>query len=294
MRYIALALLLVTLGLASCIKVSGPVTYLVNNDTLAWYPKLKPGIMTVKNQIIYVEYVNKVLGNYTGWLPAVLIKVNQEQVKLCKMYGLKVFKGCDGGLYCLEPAPRAPLYIYNGNYTKLLLGLNVTKGLGNPKAKVWVIELLDPFCPYCALFYRQGGGKVIMNLVKEGKVYLIPIVVAFHNKAPGYVESLKLAHELNEYTKKGEVNAFFNLEEKIAKNVVQLYKGEMKLSNVTLPKEVLIKENKANLELAQKLFPMVATPGNVFVNVKTGKAIAVMGAMTPKGVMLIYERILKG
>ena len=287
-------LAMISLTFALCINVTGPVIYLTNKDVASIYPKLKPGTLTVKGQTIYVKSANEVISNYTGWLPAILVKVNPNQVKICKAYGLKVYKGCNGGLYCLQPAPKAPILFYNGNYTKLLFELNVTKGLGNPKAKVWVIELLDPFCPYCALFYRQGGGKVIIKYVKEGKIYLIPIVVAFHTKAPGYEESLKLAYQLNEYAKKGKVAMFFTLEEKIAKNVVKLYEGKMKLSNVTLPKEILEKANKANLKLAQKLFPMVATPGNVFVNVKTGKAIAVMGAMTDKGVEVIYKRVLNG
>ncbi len=294
MRKSLLLIAIASLTFALCINAPGPVTYLVNKDVVSIYPKLKPGTLTVKGRIIYIKNVNDVIANYTGWLPAVLIKINKGQVKICEAYGFKVYEGCNGGFYCLEPAPRAPIFFYNGNYTKLLLELNVTKGLGNPKAKVWVVELLDPLCPYCALFYRQGGGKVIIKYVKEGKVYLIPVIVAFHNRAPGFEESLKLAYQLNEYVKEGKVLAFFNLEEKIAHNVVKLYEGKMKLSNITVPRKLLESANKANLKLAQKLFPMVATPGNVFINMKTGKAIAVMGAMTQKGVELIYKRVLNG
>ncbi len=277
--------------LAACFKAPGPVTYLVNSNVTSVYPKLKPGTVI---QNVHIESVDKVLPGYTGWLPAIVAKVNQQQAEQCKKLGYELLKGCDGALYCVYPAPNAPIYFYKGNYTELLVKLNVTRGLGNPKAKLWIVELLDPFCPYCALFYKEGGGDVIQSLINSGKAYLIPIVVAFHKNSPAYMESVRLAYEQNQFVEKNETSKFFKLEHEIAKNIQKLFLGKMKLSKVNLPKEVLMKANEEKLQLAQKLFPYVATPGNVFVDRRSGSAIAVMGALRPQGVMTVINMLYGG
>ncbi|ABU82207.1 thioredoxin domain-containing protein [Ignicoccus hospitalis] len=281
---IVLALALGALG-AQCFRAHSNVTYLTSDVVTKIYPKLKPGTYI---KYIYVDDYKNALGNYTGWLPAVVVKINEKQVGECERFG-KLLEGCDGSKYCLYPAPQAPLYVYAGNYTELLLKLNVTGGLGDPRAGVWIVELLDPLCPYCALFYRSGGAKIIEEMVKEGKAYLIPIVVAFHTNAPGFEESLRLAYQQNELRKRGAAEEFFNLEHKIAENFENLYKNQIKLSNVTAGERELREANQKALELAQRLFPYVATPGNVFVNRTSGEAVASLGALSERGVKIILE-----
>jgi len=285
-KAVLLTLLALSALFASCFKPQAPYTYLTNDMTSQIYPKLKPGTH-IKN--VYVEDYKEVIPNYKGWLPALVVKVNSKQASQCQALGYQLLKGCDGSLYCVYPAPNAPVYVYVGNYTELLYQLNVTKGLGNETARLWIVELLDPFCPYCALFYSKGGASVIQQLVEQGKAYLIPIVVAFHKSAPGYEESLRLAYEQNELVKEGKTKEFFALEHEIVKNLKQLYEGKTRLSKTNVTKEELSKANERMLKLAQKLFPYVATPGNVFVDRPTGKAIAVMGALRPQGVMTIID-----
>ena len=281
-----IASFLAAAALAKCFKPQAQYTYLVNEEVTKIYPKLVPGTR-IRNA--YIEDYRKVVPNYKGWLPAAVVKVNEVQLARCKAAGYVVIKGCDGSTYCVYPAPGAPVYIYVGNYTELLYELNATKGLGNKKARLWIVELLDPFCPYCSLFYKAGGGNVIEQMVRNGTAYLIPVVVAFHTNAPGFEESLRLAYQQNEYARSGDVEKFFKLEHEIVSNLIQLYQNKTRISNVNVTEKVLREHNAKMLKLAQKLFPYVATPGNVFVDTKTGKAIATMGALRPEGVKVIIK-----
>ncbi|NPA84708.1 MAG: hypothetical protein GXO07_01725 [Crenarchaeota archaeon] len=276
--------------LAACFTPKAQYTYLTDDLTSSIYPQLKPG---TKVQNAYVERYDAVVPNYEGWLPAVVVKVSPQQAHQCRAYNYTLIKGCDGSLYCVYPAPNAPIYVYVGNYTKLLVDLGVTKGLGNESARLWIVQLLDPLCPYCALFYKQGGAEPIIEMVKLGKAYLIPIVVAFHKNAPGYEESLRIAYVQNEMARAGNATGFFELERRVAQNMEQIYKAQKTLVKLNLTLSELERLNQENLAVARRLFPYVATPGNVFVDRPTGRAIAVMGALKPQGVMTVINLLYK-
>ena len=306
-RTLLISMALLALSYAACLNVTHNAVILVDNDVLKIYPKLKVGSV-LRNDVL-VDYVNKYIKDFNGWLPKALVKVDQSKVPLCKLNHLKVYRNCTGVPYCLVPISQVPIFVYHGNYMELL---NETfkgniRGMGNPNSRLWIVELLDPFCPYCALFYSRGGGTYLEQLVKSGKVYLIVVMVAFHTNAKGYSQSLELAYVQQTYANNNQTSKFYELEKEIIRNLRGLYEGKVKLVNVIdvmkgpismsreskeRGKEILSelsKWNQMQLEKANKLFPAIATPATVFVDTKTGRAIAIMGAQTANNIINLLK-----
>ncbi|UXD22394.1 hypothetical protein IPA_04295 [Ignicoccus pacificus DSM 13166] len=295
------------LAAKSCVNVSHNAVILIDSLTQKIYPKLKVG-MVLKNDVL-VDNVTKLLPDYTGWLPAALVKVNQAQAASCKKAGLPLYNSCSGSTYCLVPINGIAVYIYHGNFTKKLFEVfgGMPKGMGNPKSSLWVIELLDPFCPYCARFYLEGGGRLIETWAKEGKIYMIPVMIAFHTYTKGYNQSLALAYVQQELANGNETQKFFDLEHKIIANLEALVNAKKELVNiVNVVKEYgLVKQVKNETQAinalkgwyneqmmkAHQLFPTIATPTTILLNPKTGKAIAVMGAQSSAALVQV-ARIL--
>jgi protein-disulfide isomerase len=46
----------------------------------------------------------------------------------------------------------------------------ISQGLGNPNAKVKLVEFGSLTCPHCAEFEHQGGKALVDNYVKKGLV----------------------------------------------------------------------------------------------------------------------------
>ncbi len=302
-----LLLTLTALSYAACLNVTHKAVILVDKDVLKIYPRLKVG--TVLKGDVLVDSVEHYFPQFNGWLPSALVKVSEAQLALCKANRLKVYENCTGTPYCLVPLNQVPIFVYHGNYTKLLEEVfrGEIRGMGNPKAKIWIVELLDPFCPYCALFYSRGGGLYIEKLVKSGKAYLIVVMVAFHKNTKGYVQSLELAYVQQSYANSNQTSKFYELEKKIVSNLRDLVEGKVKLVNVvnvmsgpmSMTKEAqqrrneVLKElnswNAAQLAKASKLFPAIATPATVFVDKSTGRAVAIMGAQSTEGIINILK-----
>ncbi len=295
---------------AKCLNTTAKALILVDDTTLKIYTKLHVG--SEINKGVYVVNVSKVLPNYEGWLPAALVKVNKELVPRCMAAHLPVLKSCSGDYYCLEPIAQLQVFIYHGNFTEKLVKLfnGIPKGMGNPNSKLWIVELLDPFCPYCALFYSQGGGRLIEKWVSENKVYMIPVMVAFHQSTKGYIQSLALAYVQQGYAEGNKTAEFFNMEHKIIANLKDLVEGKKVLVNVVdvlkgpanLPNkstnsekrviQELMKWNQDQLRKATEIFPAIATPTTVLVNRETGLAIAVMGAQSSQTLEQVVTRFL--
>jgi hypothetical protein len=298
MKRISLALLMLApliLASSDCLNITHRTVILIDDLTQVLYPKLKVGRELQDN--IIVKNVTLLLSEFQGWLPTALIRVDQGQVKACKREGLTLYKSCTGDLYCLVPVSGAIAFNYHGNYTgKLMEVLKETpKGMGIPSSKLWILELLDPFCPYCTKFYLTGGGKLIEELTVTGKAYLIVLMVAFHKNAKGYDQSLALAYLQQMFALSNNTAMFFDLEKKIVNNLIGLIEGKKKLVNLI---EVLSGPNVLNnrgrqeairvlemwnqeqLKKARELFPAVATPTTVILNARTGRAIAIMGAQS--------------
>lgn len=213
------------LSYAACLNVTHNAVILVDDNVLKIYPKLQAG-QVLKNDVL-VERVEKYLPGYEGWLPSALVKVSEDKIPLCKMNNFKVYRNCTGVPYCLVPINQVPIFVYHGNFTEKLNEVfsGEIRGMGNPNSRLWVIELLDPFCPYCALFYTQGGGKYLEELVKSNKVYFVVVMVAFHNNAKGYVQSLELAYVQQGYANSNQTDRFFELEKEIVSNLRDLVEG---------------------------------------------------------------------
>lgn len=85
--------------------------------------------------------------------------------------------------------------------------------LGNPKAKVVIVEYSDTECPFCKMFHETMN-KVMNEYGEGGKVawvyrhYPLP----FHTKAPKEAEALECANKLGGTTKFWEyTNALFKI-----------------------------------------------------------------------------------
>jgi len=303
---------LIALSQSNCLNITGKALILVDSNTVKLYPKLKVG--TEIQRGVYVANVSKLLPSFEGWLPAALVKVDHKQLAACKANHFPVFKSCSGTNYCLVPISQISLFIYHGNFTKRVLSVfnGIPKGLGNPKSKIWILALLDPFCPYCAIFYTKGGGTTLESMIRENKIYYIPVIVAFHTNAKGYEQSLALAYVLQGKATNNDTKAFFDLEREIAKNLRDLYFGKKKLvniidvlqgpakslNNIKVSRERLVQEllkwNERQMRKATRLFPTIATPATIFLNTKTGYAITLMGAQSPQAIQKIYQLVTQG
>lgn len=67
---------------------------------------------------------------------------------------------------------------------------------GNPKAKIYLIEFLDPECESCRAFYPQ-----VKSLLKEfdGKVKLIVRYAAFHKNSKFIIKALEATRKQGKY-----------------------------------------------------------------------------------------------
>lgn len=75
--------------------------------------------------------------------------------------------------------------------------------LGNPNAKLVIVEYSDPECPYCK-FFSPTMQRIISEYGKSGKVawvYRHMVVVPEHTKASHEIEALECANKLGGNTK---------------------------------------------------------------------------------------------
>ncbi len=262
------------LALAAC-NLTLSAYVLTDSLATSFYPILVPG-HNILIGFLVAGVISASQVGYQGWLPALLM--NTTHCFTQKVCG-----------YCAMIPDSLRFTVYHGNYMKVLEKYGVTKGFGDPNAKVWLIMLDDPYCPFCARL-ELTSGDWIKTMINDKKIFYTVVEVAWHKTLRGYNESVNLAYELQKYVEEGKMKEFFDLRMKIIENLQKLASGNLTISTVkSVPKGWVEKQT----EIAKALFPVQATPVLVFVNRESGKAIAVIGALPTQVLQWAYQVALK-